>query len=103
MTEKVKNFSFIIFLIGFCFANESLVSNYNYKKALIQRSKEVFVQIGHIDDFVLDHGHPFKKKSVFGYTIIQHGKLKEFILDSGYPSKINPGQIISNFKIIGQF
>ena len=47
----------------------------------------VTIQIGHIDDFILDLGHPFKKQSQFGYAIIQQGKLNEFVLDQGYPSK----------------
>ena len=66
-------------------------------------SKQDLVQIGRINDFVLDQGHPFKKPSAFGYAIIQKGKLSEFILDQGYPSKMKPKQTVSNFKIIGKY
>ena len=74
-----------------------------YKYKIFYNAIQELVQIGNIKEFVLDQGHPFKKPSAFGYTIIQQGKLKEFILDQGYPSKIKPNQTISNFKIIGEY
>ena len=61
----MRKFPYIIILIGFCFAKESLVSSNTNKNDLSQRLKKDFVQVGHIDKFVLDQGYPFKKQSVF--------------------------------------
>ena len=91
------------FLIRICAGQEALVGKRLYNSDISFYSKQELVQVGHINEFVLDQGHPFKKSSVFGYVTIQQGKLKEFILDQGYPSKIKPGQSLSNFKIIGRY
>ena len=100
-----KNFLYILFFT-FCLAkgasvtkNKRYVENNTPVSNLIRET----IQIGHIDDFILDLGHPFKKQSQFGYAIIQQGKLNEFVLDQGYPSKIKPSSTISNFKIIGEY
>ena len=100
-----KNFLYILFFT-FCLAkDESLSEDKRYvedKSPVFNLSREM-IQIGHIDEFILDLGHPFKKQSAFGYASIQQGKLDEFILDQGYPSKIKPGSTTSNFKIIGEY
>ena len=99
----MKKVLFLFILTRICIGNEALEANYQYKNGISFNSKQEFVQVGHINDFVLDQGHPFKKPSAFGYAVIQQGKLKDFILDRGYPSKIKPGQTLSNFKIIGEY
>ena len=100
-----KNFIYILFFT-FCLAKDaSVIEN----KRFIENNSQVFrlitetIEIGHIDDFILDLGHPFKKQSPFGYAIIQQGKLNEFVLDQGYPTKIKPSSRTSNFKIIGEY
>ena len=75
----------------------------SFKKVFSFDSGKVFIQVGHIDEFVLDQGYPFKKQSLYGYNVIQQGKLEEFVLDNGYPSKIMSGQTISTYKIIGEY
>ena len=99
----MKKVLFVAFLIGLCVGHETQKEINLYEYKILYSSKQELVQIGNIKEFVLDQGHPFKKPSAFGYTIIQQGKLKEFILDQGYPSKIKPNQTISNFKIIGEY
>ena len=99
----MKKFLFVVILIDLCFGQDALKNRLPYKNGISTNSKQEFVQIGHINDFILDQGHPFKKPSAFGYAIIQQGKLKDFILDQGYPSKIKPGLSLSNFKIIGRY
>ena len=94
---------FVVFLIDFCLGHEAQLEINLYKYEILYNARQELVQIGNIKEFVLDQGHPFKKSSTFGYTIIQQGKLKEFILDQGYPSKIKPNQTISNFKIIREY
>ena len=94
---------FVVILLGFCTGLNVLKGNPQYEKVKSFNSKQELVQIGHINDFVLDQGHPFKKPSAFGYAIIQQGMLRDFILDLGYPSKIKPGQTLINFKIIGEY
>ena len=92
-----------VILIGFC-VGQNAIKNINlYENSISFNSKKMLVQVGHINEFVLDQGHPFRKPSVFGFAIIQQGKLREFVLDQGYPSKIKPDQTISNFKIIGEY
>tara|TARA_Y100000996_G_C22286241_1_gene546137 strand:+ start:328 stop:609 length:282 start_codon:yes stop_codon:yes gene_type:complete len=91
------------FLKGICFGQEALKGMRLYNSDISFYSKRELVQVGHINEFILDQGYPFKKPSAFGYAIVQQGKLKEFILDQGYPSKIKPGQTISNFKIIVRY
>ena len=100
-----KNFLYILFF-SFCLAKDaSVIENKRYidNNVPVSNFSVVTIQIGHIDDFILDLGHPFKKQSQFGYAIIQQGKLNEFVLDQGYPSKIKPSSTISNFKIIGEY
>ena len=100
-----KNFLYILFF-SFCLAKDaSVIKNNRYadNNSPVSNFNVVTIQIGHIDDFILDLGHPFKKQSQFGYAIIQQGKLNEFVLDQGYPSKIKPSSTISNFKIIGEY
>ena len=100
-----KNFLYILFF-SFCLAKDaSVIENKRYtdNNSPVSNLSVVTIQIGHIDDFILDLGHPFKKQSQFGYAIIQQGKLNEFVLDQGYPSKIKPISTISNFKIIGEY
>ena len=87
----MKKYLFIVLLLGFCLAQ---------KKAVSTISKEAIVQIGAIDEFVLNQGYPFKKESVYGKIIIQQGRLDEFVLNQGYPFKKKSGSIGSNFKII---
>ena len=99
----MKKLLFVTILMGFFIGLDVLKANPKYEKGKSFNSKQELVQIGHINDFVLDQGHPFKKPSAFGYAIIQQGKLKEFILDHGYPSKIKASQTLSKFKIIGQY
>ena len=100
-----KNFLYILFFT-FCLAKDARVIE---DERYVENNSPVFsltietIEIGHIDDFILDLGHPFKKQSQFGYAIIQQGKLNEFVLDQGYPSKIKPSSTISNFKIIGEY
>tara|TARA_B100001287_G_C22669200_1_gene524413 strand:- start:289 stop:600 length:312 start_codon:yes stop_codon:yes gene_type:complete len=103
MKKFFFNFLFLIFSIGFCSAEEDLYLKNSFKKVFSFESGKVFVQIGHIDEFVLDQGYPFKKQSAYGHPSIQQGKLEEFVLDNGYPSKIAPGQIINTYKIIGEY
>ena len=81
----------IILLIGVCLAQ---------KKAVATKSKEVIIQIGAIDEFVLSQGYPFKKQSVYGKIIIQQGRLDEFVLNQGYPFKRKSDSVGSHFKII---
>ena len=50
----MKKYLFIVLLLGFCLAQ---------KKAVATKSKEAIVQIGAIDEFVLNQGYPFKRKS----------------------------------------
>ena len=100
-----KNFLYILFF-SFCLAKDaSVIENKRYAEnnSPVSKLSRAAIQIGHIDEFILDLGHPFKKQSQFGYAIIQQGKLDEFILDQGYPSKIKPGSTTSNFKIIGEY
>ena len=100
-----KNFLCILFF-SFCLANDaSVIENKRYtdNNSPVSNLSIVTIQIGHIDEFILDLGHPFKKQSLFGYAFIQKGKLNEFVLDQGYPTKIKPGSTISNFKIIGEY
>ena len=99
----MKKFLFVVILIDLCFGQDALKNRLSYKNGISMNSNQEFVQVGHINDFILDQGHPFKKPSAFGYAIFQQGKLKDFILDQGYPSKIKPGQSLSNFKIIGRY
>ncbi len=100
-----KYFLYILFST-FCLAKDASViekKRYQENKSPVYNISRETIQIGHIDDFILDLGHPFKKQPAFGYAIIQKGKLDEFILDQGYPSKIKAGSRISNFKIIGEY
>ena len=94
---------FVVILVGFCIGRDALIANPQGKNGKSFNSKQDFFQVGHINEFVLDQGHPFKKPSVFGYAVIKQGKLKEFILDYGYPSKKKPGQTLTSFKIIGEY
>ena len=99
----MKKVLFVVFLIGSCFGQESLKTQLSYKNDVSFDSKRESVQVGYINEFVLDQGYPFKKPSVFGKATSELGKLKEFVLYRGYPSKIKLDQTISNFKIIGEF
>ena len=74
----MKKYLFIVLLVGVGLAQKTAVTakgkdsdenlfNYN--------AKEGAIQIGRIDEFVLDQGYPFKKESVFGEIIIQQGRL----------------------------
>ena len=99
----MKKVLLVIILMGFFIGLDALKANPKYEKGKSFNSKQELVQIGHIDEFILDLGHPFKKQPPLGYAIIQQGKLNEFVLDQGYPSKIKPGSTISNFKIIGEY
>ena len=94
---------FVVILLGFCTGRDALKGNPHHEKVKSFNSKQELVQVGHINEFVLDQGHPFKKPSSFGYAVIQQGKLKEFILDHGYPSKIKAIQTLSKFKIIREY
>ena len=87
----MRKYLYIILLISVCLGQ---------KKAVATKSKEAIVQIGAIDEFVLNQGYPFKKESVYGKIIIQQGRLDEFVLNQGYPFKKKSGSIGSNFKII---
>ena len=93
----------VVILMGFCIGRDALIANPQHKNSKSFNSKQELVQVGHINEFVLDQGHPFKKPSAFGYAVIQQGKLKEFILDHGYPSKIKASQTLSKFKIIREY
>ena len=98
--------SFLIIGFSFCLAKDASVKEnkrYAENNSQVSNFSKITIQIGHIDEFILDLGHPFKKQSPFGYAIIQQGKLNEFVLDQGYPSKIKPGLTTSNFKIIGEY
>jgi len=99
----MKKYLFIILLLGFCSAQKSAVSS-EYKdleeNLINSESKKVIIQIGAIDEFVLDQRYPLKKQSAFGKIIIQQGRLDEFVLNQGYPFKKQSGSIGSNFKII---
>ena len=100
-----KNFLYILFFT-FCLAKGASITKdkkYVENNTPVSNLSRGTIQIGHIDDFILDLGYPFKKQSPFGYAIIQQGKLNEFVLDQGYPSKIKPSSTISNFKIIGEY
>jgi len=99
----VRKFLLAVILVWFCLGQKALKAKHSYKNDISFNSKQEFVQVGHINDFILDQGHPFKKPSSFEYAIIKQGKLKEFVLDRGYPSKIRPSQKMSNFKIIGEY
>ena len=50
----MKKYLFIVLLLGSCLAQKTLVT---------AESKELVIQIGAIDEFVLNQGYPFKKKS----------------------------------------
>ena len=102
----MKKYLFIVLLVGVGLAQKTAVTakgkesdenlfNYN--------SKEGAIQIGGIDEFVLDQGYPFKKQSGFGKIIIQQGRLDEFVLNQGYPFKRQSDSMGSNFKIIGNY
>ena len=93
----------VVILMGFCIGRDALIANPQHKNGKSFNSKQDFFQVGHINEFVLDQGHPYKKPSVFGHATIQKGKLKDFILDHGYPSKKKPGQTLTSFKIIGEY
>ena len=100
-----KNFLYILFF-SFCLAKDPSViedKRYAENNSPVSNLRIATIQIGHIDEFILDLGHPSKKQSPFGYAIIQQGKLNEFVLDQGYPSKIKLSSTISNFKIIGEY
>jgi hypothetical protein len=99
----VKKFLFAIIIIELCFGRHDLKTELLDKNGISFNSKQEFVQVGHINEFVLDQGHPFKKPSAFVYAVIQQGKLKDFILDHGYPSKIKASQTLSKFKIIREY
>ena len=99
----MKKVIFTVILIMFCTGRDALKAKALYEYGKPVNSKQELVQVGHINEFVLDQGHPFKKPSTFGYAIVQQGKLKDFILDHGYPSKIKPSQTLSNFKIIVEY
>ena len=99
----MKKLLFVTILMGFFIGLDVLKANHQGKNGKSFNSKQDFFQVGHINEFVLDQGHPFKKPSVFGYAVIQQGKLKDFILDHGYPSKIKASQTLSKFKIIREY
>ena len=99
----MKKVIFAVVLIMFCTGRDALKAKPLYENGKSFNSKQELVQVGHINEFVLDQGHPFKKPSAFGYAVIQQGKLKEFILDHGYPSKIRTSQTLSKFKIIREY
>ena len=99
----MKKILLVVILLGFFTGRDALKANPLYENGKSFNSKQELVQVGHINEFVLDQGHPFKKPSTFGYAIVQQGKLKDFILDHGYPSKIKPSQTLSNFKIIVEY
>ena len=99
----MKKVIFVVFLIGFCIGQEDKKTKQSYKNDVFFNLEHELLQVGHINEFVLDEGHPFKKQSALGYTIIQQGKLKEFVLDRGYPFRIKPDQSLSNFKIISEY
>ena len=99
----MKKFLFAIIIIELCFGRHDLKTELLDKNGISFNSKQEFVQVGHINEFVLDQGHPFKKPSAYGHAIIQQGMLRDFILDLGYPSKIKPSQTLINFKIIGEY
>ena len=99
----MKKVIFAAILIIFFIDRVALKANTLYENGKSFSSKQELVQVGHINEFVLDQGHPFKKPSTFGYAIVQQGKLKDFILDHGYPSKKKPGQTLTSFKIIGEY
>ena len=50
----MKEDLFIVLLLGSCLAQKTLVT---------ADSKELVIQIGAIDEFILNQGYPFKKKS----------------------------------------
>ena len=99
----MKKVIFVVFLIGFCIGQKDKKIKQSYKNDVLFNSEQELLQVGHINEFVLDEGHPFKKQSPLGYTIIQQGKLKEFVLDRGYPFRIKPDQSLGNFKIISEY
>ena len=99
----MKKYLFIVLLVGVGLSQKTAVTakgkdsdenlfNYN--------SKEGSIQIGGINEFVLDQGYPFKKQSGLGKIIIQQGRIDEFVLNQGYPFKKKSDSIESNFKII---
>ena len=67
----------VVILFGFCIGRDALIANPHHKSGKFFNSKQDFFQTGHINEFVLDQGHPFKKPSVFGHATIQQGKLKD--------------------------
>ena len=73
----MKKLLFVTILMGFFIGLDVLKANPKYEKGKSFNSKQELVQVGHINEFVLDQGHPFKKPSAFGYVVIQQGKLKE--------------------------
>ena len=87
----MKKYLFIVLLLRSCLAQKNLVT---------AESKELVVEIGAIDEFVLNQGHPFKKQSVYRKIIRQQGRLDEFVLNQWYPFKKKSDSIGSNFKII---
>ncbi len=99
----MKKVLLVVILVGFFICRDALKANPQHKNGKSFNSKQELVQVGHINEFVLDQGHPYKKPSVFGHATIQQGKLKDFILDHGYPSKKKPGQTLTSFKIIGEY
>ena len=99
----MKKYLFIVVSLGYCLAQKTAVAD-EHKDLNVNSSnydqKELVIQIGAIDEFILNQGHPFKKQSVYGKIIIQLGRLDEFVLNQGYPFKKKSGSIGSNFKII---
>ena len=99
----MKKYLFIILLVGVCLGQktrDTATGKDSDENLINSESKEAIIQIGAIDEFVLNQGYPFKKQSVYGKIIIQQGRLDEFVLNLGYPFKKKSDSIGSNFKII---
>lgn len=99
----MKKVAYVLILLQFYFAqnksnmkDESLGS---YKPHVY--SKKDLVQVGHLNDFIVDHGFPFKKELTQELISYQEGKLENFVLNQGYPYKKKLNTDITNFKIIG--
>ena len=99
----MKKVAYVLILLQFHFAqNKSNINDESldsYKPHV--HLEKYLVQVGHLNDFILDHGFPFKKELTQELISYQEGKLENFVLNQGYPYKKKLNTDITNFNIIG--
>ena len=102
----MRKYLLIVLLVGLGFGQITVTASkdkYLDKILSYHDFEEQIIQIGGIDEFILDQGYPFRKQSVFGKMIIEQGRLDEFVLNQGYPFKRKSNLMGSNFKIIRNY